>query len=49
MRDVVYFHGHSSAHALLVRIWPVVGATVVVTVKILRARARPATTSPRGC
>jgi hypothetical protein len=44
MRDVVYFHGHGMAYALLVLgLWAVLGAAVVITVNILRARARPAT------
>ena len=43
MRDVVYFHGHGMTHALLVLgIYAVLGATVVFTVQIMRARARPA-------
>ncbi len=43
MRDVVYFHGHGMTHALLVLgIYAILGATVVFTVQILRARARPA-------
>jgi hypothetical protein len=43
MRDVVYFHGHGMAYALLILgVWAILGATVVVTVNILRARARPA-------
>lgn len=43
MRDVVYFHGHGMAYALLVLcLWAILGATVVVTVNVLRARARPA-------
>jgi hypothetical protein len=43
MRDVVYFHGHGMAYALTVLgLWIVLGATVVVTVNLLRARARPA-------
>jgi hypothetical protein len=46
MRDVVYFHGHDMTHALLVLgIWAILGATVVVALNILRARARPATAS----
>jgi hypothetical protein len=46
MRDVVYFHGHGMTDAILVlSIWAVVGATVVITVNMLRARARPATAS----
>jgi hypothetical protein len=50
LRDVVYFHGHGMTHALLVLgIWAVVGATVVVTVSVLRARASStaASTPPR--
>ena len=49
MRDVVYFHGHGMGYALLVLgLWAVLGATFVVTVHILRARARVAirTTGP---
>jgi hypothetical protein len=43
MRDVVYFHGHGMASALLVLgLWAILGATVVATVNILRVRARPA-------
>jgi hypothetical protein len=43
MRDVVYFHGHGMAYALLILgVWAILGATVVVTVNILRARARRA-------
>jgi hypothetical protein len=46
MRDVVYFHGHGMTHALLVLgIYAILGATVVFTVQMLRARARPATAS----
>ena len=43
MRGVVYFHGHGMTHALLVLgIYAILGAIVVFTVQILRARARPA-------
>jgi hypothetical protein len=43
MRDVVYFHGHGMAYALVVLgLWTLIGAAVVVTVNLLRARARPA-------
>jgi hypothetical protein len=46
MRDVVYFHGHGMTHALLVLgIFAILGATVVFTAQILRARARPAAAS----
>jgi hypothetical protein len=46
MRDVVYFHGHGMTYALLVLgLWAILGATVVITVNTLRARARPATAS----
>ena len=46
MRDVVYFHGHGDTDALLVLgVWAVVGATVVIAVDLLRARARTATAS----
>ena len=45
MRDVVYFHGHGMAYALLVLgLWTILGATVVFALNIVRARARPATT-----
>jgi hypothetical protein len=41
MRDVVYFHGHGLANALLVLgIWLILGAAVVITVNTLRARAK---------
>jgi hypothetical protein len=41
MRDVVYFHGHGIAHAMLVlSLWAIVGTAVVFTVQILRSRAR---------
>lgn len=46
MRDVVYFHGHGMTQALLVLgIYAILGATVVFTAQILRARARPAAAS----
>jgi hypothetical protein len=46
MRDVVYFHGHGSARALLVLgIYAVLGATVVFTVHTIRARGKPASAS----
>jgi hypothetical protein len=46
MRDAVYFHGHGMTHALLVLgIYAILGSTVVFTVQILRARARPAAAS----
>jgi hypothetical protein len=42
MRDVVYFHGHGIAHAMLVlALWAIVGTAVVFTVHILRSRAPP--------
>jgi hypothetical protein len=42
MRDVVYFHGHGMTDAILVlSVWAVVGAAVVITMDLLRARARP--------
>jgi hypothetical protein len=48
MRDVVYFHGHGMASALLdLGLWAILGATVVITVNILRARARGAPPRPR--
>lgn len=46
VRDVVYFHGHGATKALLVLgTYAILGAAVVVTVDIHRARARPATAS----
>jgi hypothetical protein len=46
MRDVVYFHGHGMTNALLVLgLWAALGATVAVTVNILRTRARAAAPS----
>jgi hypothetical protein len=46
MRDVVYFHGHGMTQALIVlSAWVIAGATVVITVNIIRARAKPATAS----
>jgi hypothetical protein len=46
MRDVVYFHGHGTTHALLVLgIYPILGATVVLIVHTIRARAKPAIAS----
>jgi hypothetical protein len=41
IRDVVYFHGHGMTYPLVVlSLWIVLAATLVVTVNILRARAR---------
>jgi hypothetical protein len=46
MRDVVYFHGHGMTQALIVlSAYAIAGATVVITVNIIRARAKPATAS----
>jgi hypothetical protein len=46
MRDVVYFHGHGMTRALFVLCaYAILGAAVVVTVDIHRARARRATAS----
>jgi hypothetical protein len=43
MRDVVYFHGHGSAHALIVLVvYTVLGAAVAMIVYRLRARPRAA-------
>lgn len=41
MRDVVYFHGHGTTHALLVLgTFAILGATSAITVYRLRARAQ---------
>lgn len=46
MRDVVYFHGHGSSHALIVlAIYAVLGAGVAMIAYKLRARGRAATTA----
>jgi hypothetical protein len=46
VRDVVYFHGHGMTYALLVLSgYAILGAAVVFTVHIRRARARPTTAS----
>jgi hypothetical protein len=46
MRDVVYFHGHGMTQAVLVLCaYAILGAAVVVTVDIHRARARRGTAS----
>ena len=44
MRDVVYFHGHGSSHALIVlAVYAVLGAAVAMIAYRLRARAGAAT------
>jgi len=44
LRDVVYFHGHGSSHALIVlALYAVLGAGVAMTAYRLRARPRAAT------
>jgi hypothetical protein len=49
MRDVVYFHGHGMTQALLVLGgYAILGATVVFTAHIHRARARPECQSSGG-
>jgi hypothetical protein len=46
MRDVVYFHGHGMTHALIVLgLYAVLGAALAFTVRVLRARAKPAAAS----
>jgi hypothetical protein len=46
LRDVVYFHGHGMTSALIVLgLYAILGATLGLTVRILRARAKPATAS----
>ena len=43
MRDVAYFHGHGSAHALIVlALWAVLGAALAFTVHRVRGRGEPA-------
>jgi hypothetical protein len=43
MRDVVYFHGHGMTAALVVlAAYTILGITVAITVRVLRARATPA-------
>ena len=47
MRDVVYFHGHGSAHALIVlSLYTVLGAAVALVAYRLRARPEAATAAP---
>ena len=44
MRDVVYFHGHGSSHALIVLAgYTVLGAAVAMIAYRMRARPRAAT------
>jgi hypothetical protein len=46
LRDVVYFHGHGMTSALIVLVlYAILGAAVGLTVRILRASAKPATAS----
>jgi Protein of unknown function (DUF3533) len=49
MRDVVYFHGHGSAHALIVlAVYTVLGAAVAMIVYRLRARPRAAAVASKS-
>jgi molybdopterin biosynthesis enzyme MoaB len=47
IRDVAYFHGHGTAHALIVlALWAVLGAALAYTVRLVRRRAARAPALP---